>query len=78
MNAAMIIHLFPGFMSMIAVYYIIKMLGWSDGPMLRVAMIAVYAGGAGCGYHIAKGFLIRYPCRLMRRHYWTEQANGRS
>jgi hypothetical protein len=56
MNAAMIIHLFPGFMSMIAVYYIIKMLGWSDGPMLRVAMIAVYAGGAGCGYHIAKGF----------------------
>ena len=39
MNAAMIIHLFPGFMSMIAVYYIIKMLGWSDGPMLRVAMI---------------------------------------
>ena len=37
MNAAMIIHLFPGFMSMIAVYYIIKMLGWSDGPMLRVA-----------------------------------------
>ena len=24
--------------------------------MLRVAMIAVYAGGAGCGYHIAKGF----------------------
>ena len=56
MNAAMTIHLFPGFMSMIAVYYIIKMLGWSDGPMLRVAMIAVYAGGAGCGYHIAKGF----------------------
>lgn len=69
MNAAMIIHLFPGFMSMIAVYYIIKMLGWSDGPMLRVAMIAVYAGGAGCGYHIAKDFLIRLPCRLMRRHY---------
>lgn len=57
MNAAMIIHLFPGFMSMIAVYYIIKMLGWTAGPMLRVAMIAVYAGGAGCGYHIAKGFL---------------------
>lgn len=56
MNAAMIIHLFPGFMSMIAVYYIIKMLGWNSGPMLRVAMIAVYAGGAGCNYYIAKGF----------------------
>lgn len=56
MNCAMIVHLFPGFMSMIAVYYIIKMFGWSGGPLLRVAMICVYAGGAGCGYHIAKGF----------------------
>lgn len=56
MNAAMIVHLFPGFMSMIAVYYIIKMFGWAGGPMLRIAMICVYAGGAGCGYHIAKGF----------------------
>lgn len=51
MNAAMIIHLFPGFMSMIAVYYIIKMLGWTGGPMLRVAMVAVYAGGGLFRYH---------------------------
>lgn len=64
MNAAMVIHLFPGFMSMIAVYYIIKMLGWTDGPMLRVAMIAVYAGGAGVGYHIAKGFFDTIPIAL--------------
>lgn len=64
MNAAMIIHLFPGFMSMIAVYYIVKMLGWTDGPMLRVAMIAVYAGGAGVGYHIAKGFFDTIPIAL--------------
>lgn len=64
MNAAMVIHLFPGFMSMIAVYYIVKMLGWTDGPMLRVAMIAVYAGGAGVGYHIAKGFFDTIPIAL--------------
>ena len=64
MNSAMIIHLFPGFMSMIAVYYIIKMLGWNDGPMLRAAMICVYAGGAGCGYHIAKGFFDTIPLAL--------------
>lgn len=56
MNAAMIVHLFPGFMSMVAVYYIVKMFGWTNGPMLMVAMICIYAGGAGCGYHIAKGF----------------------
>lgn len=64
MNFAMIIHLFPGFMSMIAVYYIIKMFGWTTGPMLRVAMVAVYAGGAGMGYHIAKGFFDTIPIAL--------------
>ncbi len=64
MNVAMVVHLFPGFMSMIAVYYTVKMLGWSDGPMLRVAMIAVYAGGAGLGYHIAKGFFDTIPISL--------------
>ena len=53
MNAAMIINLFPGFMSMIANYYIFKMLGWTNGPLLRLSMIAIYSGGAGLGYHIA-------------------------
>ena len=64
MNAAMIVNLFPGFMSMIANYYIFKMLGWTNGPMLRVAMIAVYAGGSGVGYHIAKGFFDTIPIAL--------------
>lgn len=64
MNLAMIINLFPGFMSMIANYYIFKMLGWTNGPLLRVAMIAVYAGGAGIGYHIAKGFFDTIPIAL--------------
>ena len=64
MNIAMIINLFPGFMSMIANYYIFKMLGWTNGPMLRLAMIAVYSGGAGVGYHIAKGFFDTIPIAL--------------
>lgn len=64
MNVAMIINLFPGFMSMIANYYIFKMFGWTNGPMLRVAMIAVYSGGAGVGYHIAKGFFDTIPIAL--------------
>ena len=52
MNAAMIIHLFPGFMSIDSRYItLLKCLAGVDGPMLRVAMIAVYAGGdEGCGY----------------------------
>ena len=64
MNVAMVMNLFPAFMSMIAVYYIIKMIGWSEGGMPRIAMIAVYAGGAGCGYQIAKGFFDTIPIAL--------------
>ena len=64
MNAAMIINLFPGFMSMIANYYIFKMLGWTNGPLLRLSMIAIYSGGAGLGYHIAKGFFDTIPIAL--------------
>lgn len=64
MNLSMIVTLFPSFMSMIAVYYIVKMLGWTVGPMLRVAMIAVYAGGAGTSYHVAKGFFDTIPLAL--------------
>ena len=64
MNAAMVVNLFPGFMSMIANYYIFKMLGWTNGPLLRLAMIAVYSGGAGLGYHIAKGFFDTIPISL--------------
>ena len=32
--------------------------------MLRIAMICIYAGGAGCGYHIAKGFFDTIPYSL--------------
>ena len=49
----MVVNLFPGFMSMIANYYIFKMLGWTNGPLLRLAMIAVYSGGAGLGYRLS-------------------------
>ena len=47
MNIAMILGLFPGFMSMVAVYYILKAVGLSEGSMIRVALILVYSGGSG-------------------------------
>ena len=34
MNVAMILGLFPSFMSMIAVYYILKALGLAEGSMI--------------------------------------------
>ena len=62
MNAAMIIHLFPGFMSMIAVYYILKGLGFLEtGVLKQVALVLVYSGGAGLGFYMAKGFFDTIP-----------------
>lgn len=64
MNLAMILTLFPGFMSMAATYYILKALGLSEGAMIRVALVMVYSGGAGLGFYVAKGFFDTIPRAL--------------
>ena len=64
MNMAMILGLFPGIMAIVAVYYIIKSLGLSEGPMIRVALVLVYSAGAGLGFYIAKGFFDTVPRAL--------------
>ena len=47
---------------MIAVYYIVKGLGFLvAGPMKMVALVIVYSGGAGLGFYIAKGFFDTIP-----------------
>lgn len=64
MNVALVLKLFPAFMSMIAVYYILKAMGLSEGAMIRVALILVYSGGAGIEFYIAKGFFDTIPKAL--------------
>ena len=64
MNIAMILGLFPGFMSMIAVYYILKVFNLTEGNMVRIALIMVYSAGAGIGFYIAKGFFDTIPKTL--------------
>lgn len=61
MNIALILGMFPGFMSMIATYYILKSIGLTEGSMIRVALIMVYSGGSGLGFYIAKGFFDTIP-----------------
>lgn len=61
MNIAMILGMFPGFMSMIAVYYILKGLGITQSLL---ALIMVYSGGAGLGFFVAKGFFDTLPKAL--------------
>lgn len=64
MNIAMILGLFPSFMSMIAVYYILKALNLADGSMIRVALIIVFFAGTGTGFYVAKGFFDTIPKSL--------------
>lgn len=61
MNIAMILGLFPAFMAMVAVYYILKAIGLSEGAMIRVALVLVYSGSAGIQFYIAKGFFDTVP-----------------
>ncbi len=69
MNIAMILGLFPGFMAMIAVYYILKVVGLSEGAMIRVALILVYSASSGLGFYIAKGFFDTIPKALDEAAY---------
>ena len=64
MNFVMVLKLFPGFMSMIAVYYILKAIGLSEGSMIRVALIIVFSAGAGIDFYVAKGFFDTIPKSL--------------
>ena len=64
MNVAMILGLFPSFMSMIAVYYILKALGLAEGSMIRIALIIVFSAGSGVGFYVAKGFFDTIPKAL--------------
>ena len=62
MNVGMILGMFPGFMTMIAIYYLLKAMGLLELPLL--ALIICYSAGAGLGYQISKGFFDTIPRAL--------------
>ena len=64
MNVAMILGLFPSFMTMVAVYYILKAIGLAEGSMIRIALIVVFSAGTGVGFYVAKGFFDTIPKAL--------------
>lgn len=62
LNIAIILGLFPGFMSMIAIYYILKALQLTQ---TLFALMLVYSAGAGLGFYVAKGFFDIIPNSLL-------------
>ena len=61
MNVSLILGMFPGFMSMIAIYHFLKAIGLDQ---TLFALILVYSGGAALNYYIAKGFFDTIPKSL--------------
>ena len=60
-NVGMILGMFPGFMTMIAIYYLLKAMGLTQ---TLVALVICYSAGAGLGFQISKGFFDTIPRAL--------------
>ena len=68
---SMILGMFPGALSMVAVYFIMKSIGLTNS---HIGMVVVYSAGAGLGYLIVKGFMDTVPAS-MREAAKIEGAN---
>ena len=66
-----VLNMFPGVLSMIAVYFVLKSLGLTNS---HIGMIIVYSAGSGLGYLIVKGFMDTIPVSL-RESARLEGAN---
>jgi len=71
MNVLLVLGMFPGFMSMIAVYFILKAMGLTNSLF---ALILVYSGSAALSYYICKGFFDTVP-RAMEEAAILDGAN---
>lgn len=71
MKFAIILNLFPGFLGMIAVYFILREVGLTNS---LPGLVIVYSGSAGLDYLIAKGFFDTVS-RSLREAAWLEGAN---
>ena len=63
MNVMLILGMFPGFMSMSAVYFLLKIL-LPNNYQSMASLIIVYSAGAALSYYVAKGFFDTVPKSL--------------
>ena len=66
MNVVLVLGMFPGFMSVIAIYHLIKLMGLDQ---TLAALVMVYSGGAGMSYYIMKGFFDTIPHEIDEAAY---------
>lgn len=63
MNVMLILGMFPGFMSMSAIYFLLKIL-LPNNYQSMASLIIVYSAGAALSYYVAKGFFDTVPKSL--------------
>ena len=61
MNLGLILGMFPGFMSMVAVYHLLKVIGLAQSLF---SLVLVYSASSALGYFVAKGFFDTIPRSL--------------
>lgn len=64
MNVALILGMFPGIMAVVAIYFILRAMGLTEGWTTNLALILVYSAGAGMGFYMMKGFMDTIPMSL--------------
>ncbi len=63
MNAVLVLGLFPGFLTMITLYFLLKQLGLTQAGAVP-GLILIYCASSGMGYYISKGFFDTIPKSL--------------
>ena len=75
MNIILVLGMFPGFLTMITLYFLLKQVGLTkDGAV--PGLILIYVASSGMGYYISKGFFDTIPKSLDERSV-TEAESSR-
>ena len=69
MNMGMVITLFPGFMSMTAIYFLLKAMGLTGDGNPLLGLIICNCAGCGVGFHVMKGYMDTIPKALDEAAY---------
>ena len=63
MNTVLVLGLFPGFLTMITLYFLLKQMGLTQAGAVP-GLILIYCASSGMGYYISKGFFDTIPKSL--------------
>ncbi len=75
MNIAVMLQLFPGFLSMIAIYFILKSVNLTNS---HIGMILVYSGASDWSYLVRRDSLIRFRHPCVRLRIWRGASEART